>query len=557
MADKFQIEQYLSSKGLERTQDRAHKEHILKKCPFCSDIKFHFFINQEVGLYHCKKCGAKGNFYQFKKMFGDIDEISRPSSGFSPKGVEITQLVSSLHKKLLENEPAQQYLQARGISIESIKEFKLGYENNWIVIPHYINHEPVSIKYRQINPKQYRRLPNTPSILFNTDNLDSTLSYVIITEGEFDTIKGFQDGIKNIIGTTTGAESFQQHWLPLLEKFEKVYICFDSDVAGQRGAQKVAEVVGLNKCFNVILPDKDLNDFLLTRTLRDFEEILSTSRRFEIAEITSMANSIDNLNEWLKNKDEVQGLKTGFRDLDDVLKGLKNEDLIIVSGSSTVGKTSMILNFTNSLLKEGKSVLAFLLEGRLFYFIERLITIDANSVISDITETELTARKEECKKHKMYFYTGSQGLLTIEKVVEKSKACKEIYDVDLIIIDHLHKIVPRGAQNYSALVGKVVSDLKNLAVDLKIPVIAIAHIRKLPSVSSLPTMQDLRDSSFIHQDPDVILMLWSELDNRVKRDNTILKVLKNRTGLDGIDLFFKFNRETGKFIPLQDESNVA
>lgn len=545
------VKEYLNQKNL-LFKNATDDEIVVKECPFCLDTRWHLYFNHD-GLYHCKKCATKGNMIQFQRIMGDEPQIERAGQFLgqhSLKTTDIEQLINKTHEELLKTEYALEYLISRGITKKTITKFKLGYENDWISIPHYVNSQPVSIKYRKISQKKYKRLYGTPSVLFNLDNVNSDLDYIIITEGEFDTIKGIQEGIVNIIGTTTGAESFQDRWCPFLTGFKRIYICFDSDEIGQRGAQKVAEILGLEKCFNIRLPEKDLNDYLLKYTAEDFNKLFKNSKRFDISDIRTLSDSLDHFDEWIENREDVRGLKTGFEELDKILMGLKNEDLIIISGASVTGKTTLALNMMNSMLKEGKKILAFLLEGRVFYFIQRLMTIEAGKSFDEINPEEYQQLKEQFKNYNLYFYTGPQNLLEVDNIVEKANSSKKLYDIDLLILDHLHKVVPRGRDSYFALVGRTVADLKSLASDLKIPVIVICHIRKIKK-KEVPTMQDLRDSSFIHQDADVILMLWSDLDNIATRDNTILKVLKNKTGQDGVDFFLKFDRKTGQFVPIK------
>lgn len=541
-------------KGFRRLKNIKHKKVKNIDVYDLTVEKDHSYLLNTIAVHNC---GEKGNMVQFQRIMGDEPQIKRAGQFLEKtilKAEDIESLINKMHEELFKTEYALKYLTSRGITEETIKKFKLGYENDWISIPHYVNKRPISIKYRKISQKEYKRLYGTPSVLFNLDNLKSDLDYVIITEGEFDTIKGTQEGIVNIIGTTTGAESFQDRWIPLLKRFKKIYICFDSDETGRRGAQKVAEILGLDRCFNIILPEKDLNDYLLKYATKEFEEIFKKSKSFEISEIKKISETMKGFDEWVENREDIRGLETGFEDLDKILMGLKNEDLIIISGASTTGKTTLLLNMINSMLKQGKKVLAFLLEGRVFYFIQRLMTIEESKTFEDIDAETYKNLKEQFKNYNLYFYTGPQSLLDINKMIEKAKSCKKLYDIDLLILDHLHKIVPRGRDNYFALVGRTVADLKSLAADLKIPVMVVCHIRKV-SRKEVPTMQDLRDSSFIHQDADVILMLWSDLENPVLRDNTILKVLKNKTGQDGVDFFFRFNRKTGEFIPIKQTND--
>ena len=538
---KNEIESYLQKKNIE--YQFSNGEFILKTCPFCLDDRSHLYLSASLGLYHCKKCSSKGNFIQLQQHLGDIPDIT---STHQPQYnlVDSNQL-NKFNRQLLSSSSALKFLEKREINKDCIERFNLGYDDGWLVVPHYIEKKPVSIKYRKIEGKEFRRMKDTPSVLFNVDNLDHSKKYIIIVEGEFDAIKGTQERIPNIVATTLGAESFPYDWMKYLEPFETVYICFDSDEIGQKGARKTAEKIGLDKCKNIALPMKDLNDYLQVYNKKDFKELFDEARHFDIDEIKTLETCLEDFDEYLKDDKSLRGLSSGYLQLDSILRGFQNEDLIIISGSSTVGKTTFALNIMLSMLKEGKSILCFLLEGRMMYFVERLITIEAKKQVTELSKTELEKIKEQFQDYKLYFYTGPQGGLTVQTLINKTHQCKTIYDIDVLILDHLHKVVERGKDNYSALVGKSVSDLKNLAVDEKIPVIVITHIRKMARPDVVPTMQDLRDSSFAHQDPDVILMMWSNREDEEVKDNVLIKILKNKTGEDNVDIFYVFHRSSG------------
>lgn len=538
---KDEIEIYFKKKNIEYRI--SNDEFILKTCPFCLDDRFHLYMSASAGVYHCKKCSSKGSFIQFQQHLGDVQGITSTHKQ-QYNTVDINQL-NKFHKQLLESPVALKFLEKRGINTDSIEKFNLGYDDGWLIIPHYIEKTPASIKYRKIIGKEFKRMKDTPSVLFNVDNLDYSKKYIIIVEGEFDAIKGTQENIPNIVATTLGAESFPYDWMKYLEPFETVYICFDSDEVGQRGAKKTAEKIGLDKCKNIILPLKDLNDYLQVYDRKDFKQVFDEARIFDIDEIKTLETCLEELDEYLKDSKSLKGLASGYLKLDAILRGFQNEDLIIISGASTVGKTTFALNIILSLLKEGKSILCFLLEGRMMYFVERLITIETRKSVSELSTDELEKIKTQFQDYKLYFYTGPQGGLNVNAVIDKTHQCKQVYNIDVMILDHLHKVVERGKDNYTALVGKAVSDLKNLAVDEKIPVMAIAHIRKMARPDVVPTMQDLRDSSFAHQDPDVILMMWSNREDEEVEDSVLIKILKNKTGEDNVDIFYQFHRSSG------------
>jgi len=551
--DKHDILQYITGKQFEFIEEETDKEFILKHCPFCHNDTYHFYIAKKKGLYNCKKCDASGNFYKLQKSLGDVPGITDLRSVINETHTELDEKqVDILHANLLKDPVALKFFHDRGMTDESIEKFKLGYDvTGWVTIPHYYQSKLVNIKYRQIiSEKKFKRIPNCKSVLFNIDNLDYKTNYVIIVEGELDAVMGSQCGFINILGTTVGADTFPGEWLSELNTFKYIYICYDSDEAGQRGARKAADKLGIDRCKNVILPDKDLNDFLLTHTRDDFKTYLKTAKTFDLEQVTTLSTCIDRLDEHRQHKDSLLGLSSGYSDMDRILRGFQKDDLIIVSGASSVGKTTLNLNFVNSILKGGHSILCYLLEGRLMYSVERLISIELGKPLNKATNKEIEDIKTKFREYQLYFYTGPQSLLGTTQILEITTLCQKTYDIELVIIDNLHKILDRSRDNQSAIVGKAVSDIKNLAVDLKIPIILISHLKKMENKKKMPDMDDLKDSSAVYQDSDIILMLWADREDEQLKNNVIIKVTKNRGGEDLVELNFIFNRETGQYIPM-------
>ena len=197
-------------------------------------------------------------------------------------------------QKVLQTSTGLIWLKNRGFTEETIKLFKLGYSEYYkgISIPQYQNGVLVSIKYRIIEPKDFRRKANTPSVLFNLDAVEGK-EEITIVEGEFDCIAGVQEGVKNIIAITVGAQTWKEEWTPLLKGFKKIYLCLDSDEKGRAGTQKVAEILGLDRCLDIILPEKDMNDFFLKgHNKEEMDKLFVEAKHFPGAKTIVSSNDI-------------------------------------------------------------------------------------------------------------------------------------------------------------------------------------------------------------------------------------------------------------------------
>ena len=274
--------EYIRQKGFEHRIQSG--QIVLKSCPFCGDGKGHFYIDPDEGAFFCHKCNERGNLITLQKLLGDYERqrgtryMSQEPQGtvnkaFSDQGERSIVLGGKEsvedHERLLNDPDALAYItETRGISIETAKHFKIGLNverdgGRWLSIPHYEGGKLVNVKYRSLPPakKTFRRISGCRSVLFNADALKDQ-EEVSLTEGELDAITLWDQGIKNVVATTTGAGSFDPEWIDQLETVNKIFLCYDPDEPGQKGAREVARRLGYERCFNVALPDgRDVNDF--------------------------------------------------------------------------------------------------------------------------------------------------------------------------------------------------------------------------------------------------------------------------------------------------------
>jgi len=205
----------------------------------------------------------------------------------------------------------------------------------------------------------------------------------------------------------------------------------------------------------------------------------------------------------------VQGLSTGFYDVDDMTKGFMPGELMIVSGHTSHGKTQLATNIAYRTARAGKPVLFVTMEMTKIEMTQRILAIAGDKIPEDFP---------------FHFQSRTDlAYVDVARLVEKAKE----QGVKLVVIDHLHYF-SRSLDNTTAEISKIVREFKQAAITNEIPVILICHVRKMDT-QKRPALQDLRDSSMIAQDSDMVLMVWRDTSVDAEDQTEVeISILKNR-----------------------------
>ena len=487
---------------------RERDQLVIEICPLCNDSKWHFYMHAETGLYCCHKCQARGNLFQLQKETGNtILPVKRMVSQQRALQPLDASACTRLTNELFQNEEALSYLvRERGFSEDTIKHFQLGLvkekSGNWLTIPHFVNEQLLNVKYRSLPPleKQFKRIPNRPSVLFNQDALEQ-FSEIFICEGEFDAMSLWQLGFQNVVATTAGAGSFPAEWCEQLETAEQIYLCFDPDEAGQKGAYAAADKLGFERCKNILLPeDQDVNDYLKTNTREDFTKLSLQAKKFSIPNIASIVEVIESL----ENPDKPRkGILTPWENVNKKTGGFQAGDLIVLSGIPKTGKSTFALNICHHLVKQDVPCLFYCLEMRPERSLAKLVSgeLQQEFEIGNLLPAEVRARL----KHWPLFFAHSFKRQPRESVINIMRnGCKR-YDIQFAVFDNLHCLV-RTLQYVTQETALASQEFKLLAEELEIPIMLIAQSRKTDP-KQMMTMLDLKDSASIGADADQIIIL--------------------------------------------------
>jgi len=265
----------------------------------------------------------------------------------------------------------------------------------------------------------------------------------------------------------------------------------------------------------------------------------------------ALAESFDRLDELHKQVGGLRGVPTGFKDLDNTLAGMQNSNLLILAARPGVGKTALALNMAqNASVKEGLPVGIFSLEMSKEELVDRLLVAQA-----DIDAWRLkTGRLDEEDFTKLSeamgilaeapLYIDDTPALSILEMRTKARRLISEHNLRLLIVDYLQLMRnPRERESRVWEVSEISQGLKNLARELKIPVLAVSQLSRAVEQrgKKRPQLADLRESGSIEQDADVVMFLWREDEENM--ENVELEVAKHRNGpLRRLKLRFRGDR---------------
>lgn len=215
----------------------------------------------------------------------------------------------------------------------------------------------------------------------------------------------------------------------------------------------------------------------------------------------------------MRTRPPVKLISSGLKKLDDILGGFKKTQLITVAAPTKNGKTVFCIELTSRLKDHNPLWIPF-----------------------EEPAEELIQKFLDRKEEPPLFYTPEKitgsTLAWIEKKIIEAKVK---YDSEIVFIDHLHFIVPFTSERQDLMIGQTMRDLKKLAKELDVVIFLIAHLKKT-RLDVNPDLEDLRDSSFIAQESDTVIMLWRKT-SRVNGEVVIS---------DETNVSVQANRRTGK-----------
>ena len=277
---------------------------------------------------------------------------------------------------------------------------------------------------------------------------------------------------------------------------------------------------------------------------------------------TVLMDTYERIETLAKNRGQIEGVPTGYPDLDRVLTGMHPGEFILIAARPSMGKTSIGLNIVaNAAIRHGAKCAVFSLEMPAEQLVMRLLCSEAKVDMQAVRRGTLTMEDWERLTDAMVpiarsqIYIDATSAISVPEVRSKARRLQMEHGLDLILIDYLSLMSATGRNNSrQEEVSSISRALKGLAQELKVPVMVLQQLSRANTGRSdhRPILSDIRDSGAIEQDADVVMFLHREAyyDPETDKKNIAeLIIAKQRNGpLGTVELGWQ--AEYTKFVEL-------
>jgi replicative DNA helicase len=285
---------------------------------------------------------------------------------------------------------------------------------------------------------------------------------------------------------------------------------------------------------------------------------------------TLLGEAYDRLEYLHEHRGQILGIPSGLSQLDTLLGGFQPSDLVILAARPSVGKTSLALNIAqHAAVREGKKVGVFSLEMSREQLALRLLSAESGinprplqSGFVDETDWSKIAQVMNAMHSAPMWIDDSPGLTVMELRTKARRLEAEQRGLDLVIVDYLQLMqgsTPQREANRVQEVSEISRGLKQLARELKVPVLALSQLSRGVEQrgTAEPRLSDLRESGSIEQDADVVIFLYRDGEQNAESDVELVKakVAKHRNGPIG-EVPLQFRKSNTRFYTMQREAEV-
>lgn len=306
------------------------------------------------------------------------------------------------------------------------------------------------------------------------------------------------------------------------------------------------------------------------------QQLFSVSRSYKRQHFTKIAEVLEDAFERIdklhKGDNELRGVTTGFKSLDRKLAGWQNSDLIILAARPSMGKTTLALDFARHAALHGVTVGLFSLEMSKDQLVDRLLSAHAHVDLWRMRTGKLEADGEFDDFSRLGHAMGelSEAPLYIDDMPSNNvmgmrtmaRRLQAEHGLQLLIIDYLQLMESsRYTDNRVQEVSDISRNLKKLAIELNIPIIALSQLSRAVEMrgDSRPKLSDLRESGSIEQDSDIVMFLHRDRSANDDGDpeevqETTLLIEKHRNGPTG-EIPLRFHGRYVTYLSPEDEQS--
>tara|TARA_B100001123_G_scaffold181256_1_gene207660 strand:- start:4489 stop:5919 length:1431 start_codon:yes stop_codon:yes gene_type:complete len=252
---------------------------------------------------------------------------------------------------------------------------------------------------------------------------------------------------------------------------------------------------------------------------------------------SALKQTIEMAKSAYQNEEGIVGVPTGLTDLDNRLGGLHKQDLVIIAGRPSMGKTALATNIAfnaakNIQNKGLKSTVAFFsLEMSSEQLSTRILSEQSRIRSNDIRRGKVSEKEfekfiETSKNiYELPLYIDETPAITIAAISNRSRRIKRLFGLELIIVDYIQLMKSSGSKEFNRVqeISEITQGLKALAKELGVPVLALSQLSRAVEQrdDKKPQLADLRESGSIEQDADVVMFVYREAYYLERKEPTL------------------------------------
>ena len=463
----------------------------------------------------------------------------------------------------------------RGISLETAKKYGVkavkNQSSNQIMrhlYPYYVANEITGYKVREPNKMFSWRGNPQGSGLFGEQLFKAGGKYITIVEGECDAMAAYELlgskwPVVSIKNGASGAVRDTKNSLEFLESFDNIIINFDNDKQGRDAATKVARLLSPGKAKILTLPTdfKDPNDMLRQGRHRSYVNEWWSAKTYTPSGVLNISDNLDKLN----NREKKDSVPYPWAGLNEKLYGLRQGELVTLTGGTGLGKSSITREIEHWLLAQTRdNVGVIALEEDWRRTVDGVMSIEANARLFIDQERE-SYNKEQYKQIESKLFTGENkdrfwvhahfGATDLDEIFSKIRFMIVGCGCKWIVVDHLHMLVSSATEgDERRTIDSIMTKLRSIVEETGAGMILVSHLRRVEGNRGHENgvsvgLNHLRGSQSIAQLSDCVIAIErnQQSEDTVESNTTHLRILKSRyTGDVGMATHLIYNRETGR-----------
>ena len=534
---------------------------------------------------HCPNCGGSDpvsiNSDGSAKCFSCGEFFKDYESAMGGNVADFSSYQRSNNNIIKDKQSVYHALTDRSITLDTVKKYgvrSVKDESGKIIehhYPAYINNEEVATKIRR--PDKHFSWTGSPkgTGLFGQQIAQAGGKFITITEGECDAMAAYEllgskwpvVSVKN--GAQGAAKDVQEN-LEFLESFDYVVISFDNDKAGIEASKKVARVLKPGKAKIITLPKefKDPNEMLKLGQHKAYVNSWWAAKLYTPSGILNVSEERENY----KKREKKESLPYPWHGLNAKLEGLRQKELITLTGGTGLGKSSVTRELQHWLITNTNDRVGVIaLEEDWRRTVDGILSIEANARLH-IDSVRAQFSDEEIDNFFNVLYGGNNenrvyvhahlGMNDVDSVFSKLRFMAMGLECKWIVFDHLHMLLSMTTDGDERRnIDSIMHNFRTLVEETGVGLILVSHLRRVDGNRGHENgievnLSHMRGSQSIAQLSDSVISLErnQQAEDPIEASTTRVRVLKSRyTGDTGIATHLFYDKDTGRLSEISME----